>query len=148
MVIERKTSTTPKPKPILPKTLQKRQGSIAPVPPTPDVTVSQSSLKGQGVTNTWGTFTFNKLRAVDERTDDVKLKFTEFDPLELARQLTLVEFDLFTAIRVSLLCKPLLLAAYGIYGSGVDEGRQGNSCAKHLHHDQMVQPRMRLNVRF
>jgi hypothetical protein len=42
-----------------------------------------------------------KLRVSEERGEDIKLKLTDFEPLETARQLTLVEFELFTAIKVS-----------------------------------------------
>jgi hypothetical protein len=65
------------PKAILPKVLQKRG------PETPLMTA---------VVMNWG------LSAKSE-DGSLKLKLTDCDPLEVARQLTLIEFDLFTKIR-------------------------------------------------
>lgn len=47
----------------------------------------------------WGGFNFGILRTIDDRWgEDLKLKHFDLEPIEIARQMTLVEYELFTAI--------------------------------------------------
>ncbi|KAI8929333.1 ras guanine nucleotide exchange factor domain-containing protein [Entophlyctis helioformis] len=82
------------PKPILPKSLMKRYSS--------DVFTNNRESKLQDsvprpISAPWSAF---GKKSSDMALDlDVKLKLAELDPLEVARQLTLIEFELFAAIK-------------------------------------------------
>jgi hypothetical protein len=100
-VIPDKKVNQPRPKPLIPKIIVSERSK------RPSNSTSDASLvnlnqvqkdRPSSITN-WG-INF-KLRVSEERGEDIKLKLTDFEPLETARQLTLVEFELFTAIKVS-----------------------------------------------
>jgi hypothetical protein len=85
-------NNTPRPKPIIPKSLQKRMENM--------VNVSQNGTianKGEKMVN-WVGLNFGK-KNNEDKPDDFRLKFTDIDPCELARQITLIEYQLFDAIQ-------------------------------------------------
>nr|KAJ3420617.1 hypothetical protein HK105_005467 [Polyrhizophydium stewartii] len=85
------------PKPILPKVLIKRASTdmmAARETRTPDTATRPVSAP-------WNAFG----KKSDMNIDDLKLKLADLDALEVARQLTLIEFELFNAIKARL-CSP------------------------------------------
>ncbi|KAJ3148781.1 hypothetical protein HDU86_007336 [Geranomyces michiganensis] len=95
------------PKPILPRILAKRYSSDASASSTMS---NRNTLllgmgmgaMGVGMTGTdraSGWTPFGGRAKLPEGSEEVKLKLIDFEPLEMARQLTLIEFDLFKAIR-------------------------------------------------
>ena len=83
------------PKPILPKALLKRVST--------DIASNRESKMMETVSRPisapWSAF--NKKSEIF--MDDLKLKMVDLDPIEVARQLTLIEFELFNAIKVQFL---------------------------------------------
>ncbi|KAJ3293067.1 hypothetical protein HK104_004763 [Borealophlyctis nickersoniae] len=82
-------SLAPPPKPLLPKVLAKRYSH-------------ETAARGLGherpsSMGPWAPFAKSKLSDLSEET--IKLKLTDIEPLELARQITLIEFNLFKAIK-------------------------------------------------
>lgn len=79
----------PKPKPILPKSLLKRySGSV------------DQQIGGQPAhSRSTARFTMSRLRT-GEPGEDLKFRLMDIDPEEMARQLTVYEFELFAAIKV------------------------------------------------
>lgn len=75
------------PKPILPKLLMKRFSSDL-------LQTTKGPEKGSLSTGTWN---FSKKQL--DGGEDIKIKLAELDPLEVARQLTLIEFELFMNIK-------------------------------------------------
>eukprot|EP00842_Homolaphlyctis_polyrhiza_P006864 jgi/Hompol1/767/HPOL_001367-RA len=81
------------PKPIVPKSLAKRISA--------DVLAGRADPKNSDTSVSRpmsAPWTFGK-RSSELALDDIKLKLVEIDPLEIARQLTLIEFELFNAIK-------------------------------------------------
>lgn len=80
------------PKPVLPKALAKRYSND----PWNDKNLKLAD-GSRPSSSTWNTID----RKSSELTlDDLKLKIMDIDSLELARQITLIEFELFSAIKV------------------------------------------------
>ena len=94
----------PRPKPLIPKGIAKRVSTVGSL--TSDVSASTMSmnLARDKTLSNWGGFGLGKLRVGEDKwNEDIKLKLMDLEPLEVARQLTLIEFELFTAIKVGLL---------------------------------------------
>ncbi|TPX55448.1 hypothetical protein PhCBS80983_g05300 [Powellomyces hirtus] len=88
------------PKPILPKALAKRYSMDSGSSST--MSNRTTLLMGMNIIpmerpNPWTPF--GGKSKVSEGSEEIKLKLLDFEPLELARQLTLMEFELFKAIR-------------------------------------------------
>lgn len=81
------------PKPILPKQLQKRLEKLEGLQKELG---EKSTISNRPQSIYWTPFT----KIVNEDPNAIKLKMNEIDPLELARQLTLIEYELFTSIKV------------------------------------------------
>ena len=124
------------PKPIIPKSLTKRYEA--------GPTGAKLAEKTHDVNNRGGLF-------AKKSADVSDLKFIDLDPTEIARQLTLVEFEMFSSLsvcsncisyrsaRVKIQTNPL--PAPRIRRPSVDERRQEKTSPKYLPHDRMVQPR-------
>lgn len=96
-----KKPNQPRPKPLIPKVIAKRISNATTAELESRSVSSLNTLKGErpsSISN-WGGFNFGKLRVTDEKNEDLKLKLTDLEPLETARQITLIEFELFTAIK-------------------------------------------------
>jgi len=96
------------PKPIYTKKTLARKASATPSDsPTPKMQRQQSMMKAAIDTRPKSVSLANleklkskmKLGLTEDASDDSAIKFTDFDPLELARQMTLIEFELFKAIK-------------------------------------------------
>ena len=79
---DKNIATSSRPKPIVPKYLLKKYTSDERSPSSPGA---------------WSSFSFSK--PAESESDDFKVKFFDLDPLEIARQLTLIEYHLFTAVK-------------------------------------------------
>ena len=87
------------PKPILPKVLLKRYSNNEPRMSMHLGPERPASLQiGPGMS--WPAKSAKK----GDLMNDVKLKLVDLEPIEIARQLTLIEFDLFKAVKVRVLC--------------------------------------------
>ncbi|KAJ3318353.1 hypothetical protein HDV06_000533 [Boothiomyces sp. JEL0866] len=80
------------PKPILPKQLQKKLAGLEGLQKEAG---EKSTISNRPQSIYWTPFT----KIVNEDPNAIKLKMNEIDPLELARQLTLIEYELFTCIK-------------------------------------------------
>lgn len=97
------------PKPLLPKLLSKNkshtemsssQTSLSLHNSQQDVAEPQSPAKNRPASLLWTSFpTLLKQKTNEDFLSPTGLKFMDFEPLEIARQLTLIEFDLFSAIQ-------------------------------------------------
>ncbi|KAJ3178221.1 hypothetical protein HDU87_003773 [Geranomyces variabilis] len=95
------------PKPILPRILAKRYSTDASAPSTNSTRntlllgmgMGAMGIGVPGADRPSGWTPFGGRAKLPEGSEEVKLKLVDFEPLELARQLTLMEFDLFKAIR-------------------------------------------------
>ncbi|KAJ3416526.1 hypothetical protein HDV05_001263 [Chytridiales sp. JEL 0842] len=83
------TSVATVPKPIVPKSLAKRYS--ADFGSTATLRYSPEPIRSQG----WAS-SFTKSKQSD---GEIKLRFGELDPVEIARQLTLIEFELFASMK-------------------------------------------------
>ncbi|KAJ3023549.1 hypothetical protein HKX48_002422 [Thoreauomyces humboldtii] len=90
------------PKPILPRMLAKRYSTDASAGQGSRSTLLMSMGMNIGIPSDrpsgWTPFG-GKGKLVEGSAEEMPLKFPDFEPLEMARQLTLIEFDLFRAIR-------------------------------------------------
>ncbi|KAJ3092462.1 hypothetical protein HK102_007086 [Quaeritorhiza haematococci] len=93
------------PKPILPKALTKRYSSDASANRGSNNTLSDdkgstsSGTSSRDRPTSVSQWSFGKLRLPDSVNEETRFKLSEVDPLEVARQLTLIEFELFGAIK-------------------------------------------------
>lgn len=91
-------ATQTPPKPILPRVLAKRYSNDS-------IAVGRSALisvvaGGIGADRPTSWAPFGGKGKLAEGTEDVRIRLADVEPLELARQLTLIEFDLFRSINV------------------------------------------------
>jgi hypothetical protein len=93
-----KKNFQPRPKPILPKALAKRSSGLDVQEKSANNLNSLKNDRPSSIGN-WGGFNFTKLRINEEKGDDYRIKLADLEPLEIARQLTLIEYELFTAIK-------------------------------------------------
>ncbi|KAI3633678.1 hypothetical protein MIR68_008625 [Amoeboaphelidium protococcarum] len=102
VVVAEKKTALPRPKPIIPKAIAKRTSNAAQDLSNTSVTTLSKyggDRPSSSVVPNWAGFNFGKLRLSDVRSEDLNLKLTDLEPLEVARQMTLVEFELFSNIR-------------------------------------------------
>ena len=92
-VQERKVSSAPRPKPQLPKALIKRSSNANEASPAG----SAAALNSRPV-SILSSFS-GKLKLGEGHSEDIKFKLMDLEPLEVARQLTMAEYELFQAIR-------------------------------------------------
>jgi hypothetical protein len=82
----KKNNSLPKPKPVVPKALIKKYENVQ----TSSVRDDKLLMKN------WIGFNPGKLKSAN---DTIKFKFSELDPIELARQITLMDYELFQALK-------------------------------------------------
>lgn len=130
---EKLKNATPAPKALVPKSI-KRPSTI-----NNDLSnLVMASKSDSRLSSNWSGLNLNKIRASEE----IRLKFTDIEPLEMARQLTLIEYELFFKIQVNAKeifprdCRSnVSFVANGIHESSLDERRQRNQGTKYLCHD-------------
>ncbi|TPX63113.1 hypothetical protein SpCBS45565_g06841 [Spizellomyces sp. 'palustris'] len=91
-------STTAPPKPILPRALAKRYSSDGALFTGRPILMGGLTV-GLGVDRPTSWAPFSGKGKLPEGFEDVKIKLADMEPLEVARQLTLIEFELFRAIK-------------------------------------------------
>ncbi|KAI9090515.1 ras guanine nucleotide exchange factor domain-containing protein [Phlyctochytrium arcticum] len=92
-------ATSAAPKPILPRALAKRYSSENALFGARPILMGSLGVGLGGGERPTSWAPFGGKGKLAEGAEEVKLKFAEMDPLEMARQLTLIEFEFFKSIR-------------------------------------------------
>ena len=92
---EKLKNAAPAPKALVPKNL-KRPSTVNNDLNSSSMNSVMSSKSDGRLSSNWSALSLNKVRASEE----IRLKFSDIEPLEMARQLTLIEYELFFKIQV------------------------------------------------
>eukprot|EP00158_Paraphelidium_tribonemae_P006171 Partr_v1_DN27709_c1_g1_i1_m67015 putative Son of sevenless homolog len=94
-----KTSNEMRPKPILPKALARKERQMSETQAVLGSTATLTLTAKPSITvgTSWNNSALSKGK--DTKFEELNFKLADLDPLEVARQLTLIEYHLFTAIK-------------------------------------------------